>query len=251
MLFCPACLKKFFLWVFRELEDYKLLLRNIPSPVVSIFILSIVCANLMANKELVNFKFIALDCGFAFSWIMFLCMDVICRRWGARASIKVSLLALAMNLCVCAMFAVLSKAPGKWGEYYASGNSIVNDALNSTFGGSWYVVLGSSAAFVLSSVVNALVNDALGAVVRSRGFFSFAFRSYISTGVAQFADNLVFALIVSKVFFGWTWTQVFICSAIAAVFELLCEVAFSGLGYRIVCNWEKENVGQEYINGHS
>lgn len=240
-------MKKFFSFVSHEADDFKILLRNIPSLTVSIFILSVVCANLMANKELVNFKFVALDCGFAFSWIMFLCMDVICKRWGAKAAIKISLVALAANLFICVSFALLAKTPGMWGEYYTSENSLVNDALNATFAGSWYVVLGSSVAFVSSSVVNALLNCAIGSLFKSDGFFSFASRSYISTAIAQLVDNFIFATIVSKVFFGWTWIQVFVCSAIGAGFELLGEVFFSGLGYKVVRQWEKERVGQEYI----
>ena len=240
-------MKKFFSFVSHEADDFKILLRNIPSLTVSIFILSVVCANLMANKELVNFKFVALDCGFAFSWIMFLCMDVICKRWGAKAAIKISLVALAANLFICVSFALLAKTPGMWGEYYTSENSLVNDALNATFAGSWYVVLGSSVAFVSSSVVNALLNCAIGSLFKSDGFFSFASRSYISTAIAQLVDNFIFATIVSKIFFGWTWIQVFVCSAIGAGFELLGEIFFSGLGYKVVRQWEKERVGQEYI----
>ncbi len=228
-------------------DDYKMLLRNIPSLTVAIFILSVVCANLMANKELVNYKFVALDCGFAFSWIMFLCMDVICKRWGAAASIKVSFLALFVNLAVCASFALLSLTPGMWAEFYNSENPQVNAALNATFGGAWYVVLGSGLAFITSSVVNALLNSAIGKAVNKNGFFAFALRSYVSTIIAQFVDNLVFATIVSKIFFGWTWIQVFVCSLIGAVCELLCEVIFSGIGYKIVCSWEKENVGSDYV----
>lgn len=240
-------MKKFFSFVSREADDFKILLRNIPSLTVSIFILSVVCANLMANKELVSFKYVALDCGFAFSWIMFLCMDVICKRWGAKAAIKISLVALAANLFICVSFALLAKTPGKWGEFYTSENQLVNDALNATFAGSWYVVLGSSVAFVSSSVVNALLNCAIGNHFKSDGFFSFAFRSYVSTAIAQIVDNFIFATIVSKVFFGWTWIQVFVCSAIGAGFELLGEIFFSGLGYKVVRQWEKEKVGQEYI----
>lgn len=240
-------MKKFFSFFSREADDFKILLRNIPLLTVSIFILSVVCANLMANKELVNFKFVALDCGFAFSWIMFLCMDVVCKRWGAKAAIKISLVALAANLFICVSFALLAKTPGMWGEYYASENSLVNDALNATFAGSWYVVLGSSVAFVSSSIVNALLNCAIGRLLKSDGFFSFASRSYISTAIAQLVDNFIFATIVSKVFFGWTWIQVFVCSAIGAGFELLGEIFFSGLGYKVVRQWEKEKVGQEYI----
>ncbi len=228
--------------------DYKILLRNIPSLTVCVFVLSVVCANLMANKELVSYKYVALDCGFVFSWAMFLCMDVICKRWGAAASIKVSLMALFVNLAVCATFALLSKTPGMWGEFYSTENPQVNDALNATFGGAWYVVLGSGLAFITSSIVNALLNSAIGRFVGEKGFASFALRSYVSTAVAQLVDNLVFATVVSKVFFGWTWTQVVICSAIGAVCELLCEVLFSGIGYKIVCGWEKENVGKEYFD---
>ena len=233
------------------LNDYKILLRNIPSLTITLFILSVVCANLMANKELVSYKYLALDCGFVFSWIMFICMDVICKRWGAKASIKVSILALGINLLVCASFALLSKAPGMWGEFYTTENPEVNNALNATFGGSWYVVLGSALAFTISSIVNALLNIRIGSSLERKkmnGFGAFAIRSYISTLVAQFVDNFVFATTVSKIFFGWTWTQVFVCSAIGAVCELLCEVFFSGFGYKVVCSWEKDNVGKEYFD---
>ena len=233
------------------LSDYKILFRNIPSLTITLFVLSVVCANLMANKELVSYKYLALDCGFVFSWIMFICMDIICKRWGAKASIKVSILALGVNLLVCASFALLSKAPGMWGEFYTTENPEVNKALNATFGGSWYVVLGSALAFTISSIVNALLNIRIGSSLerkKIKGFGAFVLRSYISTLVAQYVDNFVFATTVSKIFFGWTWTQVFVCSAIGAVCELLCEVLFGGFGYKVVCSWEKNNVGKEYFD---
>lgn len=238
---------KFLSFFRREATDTKLLFRNIPSLTITVFILSVVCANLMANKELVSFRYLALDCGFAFSWIMFLCMDVICKRWGAKASVKVSFLALFVNLLVTFSFYLLSKTPGMWGEFYTTESLDVNAALNKTFGGSWFVVLGSATAFLVSSVVNALLNSAIGKREKKDNFASFALRSYISTIVAQYVDNFIFATIVSKFFFGWTWTQVFICSGVGAVMELLAEVLFSGLGYKVVSRWEKENVGKEYF----
>lgn len=240
-------MKKICQLIRREHEDLKLLMRSIPSLTITLFVLSVVCANLMANKELVNYKYVAVDCGTVFSWIMFLCMDVICKRWGGRAAMKVSLLALVINLGVCGCFALLSWAPGKWGAFYDSGLLEVNSALNTTFGGSWYVVLGSSIAFLISSAVNALLNSAIGAATKLAGFRAFALRSYVSTAVAQLVDNLIFTTLVSKIFFGWTWTQVFLCALIQAVWELLCEVLFSGFGYKVVCNWEKNQVGQDYL----
>ena len=232
----------------RELEDYRVLLRNIPSLVITLFIVSVIMMNLLANKEFISVRYLALDCGFALSWVSFLCMDMICKRFGPKAAAKVSILAMAVNLCVCMIFWLLCQSPGMWGEFYTTGNMEVNDALNATFGGSWYVVLGSSTAMVCAAITNSFINQTVASRMKSDGFGAFAARSYISTGIAQFVDNLVFATIVSLHFFGWTWTQVIICSITGAVMELLCEVVFSPVGYRVSKGWEKEKVGEGYLD---
>ncbi|WP_130810684.1 VUT family protein [Olsenella sp. Marseille-P4559] len=235
----------------QTLEDYKVLLRSIPSATVTLFVVSVIVMNLLANKELVSLPWLALDCGFCVSWVSFLCMDMICKRFGANASIKVSLLALAINLAVCVLFWLASMTPGMWGAYYDTGSLQVNDALNATFGGSWYVVAGSSVAMLCSSVTNSLLNEGIGRRLRKNTFGAFALRSYASTLVGQFVDNLVFATIVSHTFFGWTWLQVLTCSLTGAIFELLCEVFLSPVGYRVVRGWERERVGEEYLHLHA
>ncbi len=238
----------------RELEDYKVLLRNIPSIVVALFFLSVVAMNLLANKELFTTDWLALDCGFTLSWISFLLMDMICKRFGAKAAMKLSIAALAVNLCVCGIFWLLSLTPGHWGEYYSFLDSdpavaqAANLALNRTIGGSWYVVLGSALAMLVSSAVNSLSNHLIAKHLQRNNYGSFALRSFVSTALAQFVDNLIFATVVSHIFFGWTWTQVLVCSLTGALMELLCEVVFSPLGYRMAHQWEEEKVGQDYID---
>lgn len=227
--------------------DYKVLLRSIPASTVTLFIVSVIMMNLLANKELISLPWLALDCGFAVSWVSFLCMDMVCKRFGARASIMVSVMALGVNLAVSLVFWLLTLTPGMWGAYYDTGLAEVNDALNATIGGTWYVVLGSSCAMLASSVVNSLLNQAIGRLEHKNTFGAFALRSYVSTGIAQFVDNLVFAIIVSHTFFGWTWLQVLTCSLTGAVAELLCEVFLSPVGYRVVRGWERENVGELYL----
>ena len=228
----------------RELEDYKVLLRNIPSIVVALFFLSVVAMNLLANKELFTTDWLALDCGFTLSWISFLLMDMICKRFGAKAAMKLSIAALAVNLCVCGIFWLLSLTPGHWGEYYSFLDSdpavaqAANLALNRTIGGSWYVVLGSALAMLVSSAVNSLSNHLIAKHLQRNNYGSFALRSFVSTALAQFVDNLIFATVVSHIFFGWTWTQVLVCSLTGALMELLCEVVFSPLGYRMARQWE-------------
>ena len=247
-------MKKLCDFTHKILTDFKILLRNIPSTTILFFTLSVVCANLMANKELINFKYLALDCGFVFSWIMFLCMDIICKRWGAKASIKVSLFAIFINFCVCLSFFLLSLTNGSWGEVASNPEkaTVINSALNKTFGGNWFVVFGSMVAFLVSSIINAGINSSIGKRIEKKyqenSFSNFALRSYISTFIAQFSDNFIFATIVSRTFFGWTWQQIILCSVFGATCELLCEICFSGIGFKILQTWEKENVGEAYID---
>ena len=231
----------------REVDDYRILLRNVPSLVISLFIVSVIMMNLLANKELFTTEWLALDCGFTLSWISFLCMDMICKRFGGKAAAKVSILALTINLCACLIFKLLSLTPGMWGEFYSTGMTEVNDALNATFGGSWYVVFGSSTAMLISAITNSFINHTIAKHLTYGGYKAFAVRSFVSTGIAQFVDNVVFALIVSYHFFGWTAKQVFFCSLTGAAMELLCEVVFSPVGYKVSREWEAENVGEQYI----
>ena len=231
----------------REMEDYRLLLRNVPSLVVALFILSVVLMNFLANKEFISMKYLALDCGFVLSWVSFLCMDMICKHFGPRSAVKISILAMSINVMVCLVFALLATSPGMWGQYYETGSLEVNKALNDTVSGLWYVVLGSSVAMVCAAITNSTINHAIAKSLDYGGFRAFATRSYISTFAGQFIDNLVFSVIVSVHFFGWTWTQVLFCSLTGACMEIICEIVFSPLGYKICVNWENHRVGEQYL----
>ena len=86
------------------------------------------------------------------------------------------------------------------------------------------------------------------------GKTAFAVRSYLSTFIGQFIDNLIFAIIVFAVFapvfwdgFHWTIPQCLMCALTGAAAELFMEIVFSPLGYRITKKWKKDNVGQEYL----
>ena len=233
----------------REINDYKMLLKNVPAISLVFFVISVILMNLLANKEMpTGVSWIALDCGFTVSWIGFLSMDMLTKRFGAKAGFKLSIIALGFNLFVCAFLFLISKIPGNWGEFYSFENDVVNQGLDNTIGGTWYVLLGSSIAFIVSASINAIINASIGKICKKNNFASYAVRSYISTLVAQFVDNMIFALIVSHVFFGWTMLQCITCSITGCIVELLCEVIFSPIGYRACKRWESEGVGEEYIN---
>lgn len=232
-----------------EVEDFKVLMRNVPSSVVALFTVSVILMNLLANREIeIPISWLALDCGFFVSWLSFLSMDMLTKRFGAKASIKISIFALGCNLLVCAILFFVMKVPGIWGEYYTYEDKVVNQALDATFAGTWYVLFGSSVAFLVSAIVNSLLNEFIGKMMKTNNFRAFAIRSYLSTMIGQFIDNMIFALIVSHVFFGWTMLQCVVCSITGCLAELLCEVIFSPLGYKANKAWERDNVGSQYFS---
>ncbi len=215
---------------------YQSTIGRVPSIVLSIFVLTVVSMNLLANKELVRTEWLALDCGYVLSWIPFLVMDYLCKQYGGKTASAVSILGILINLVVFIIFHLVSLTSGMWGEYYATGLTEVNDALNATVGGSTWIVLGSAFAMAVSSVVNSVINMGIAKLQKSVGFGAFAVRSWVSTAFSQIVDNFVFALVVSIPLFGWNLTQAIVCSITAAGLELLTEMVFSPLVYRLIKN---------------
>ena len=220
----------------KTVSEYRSLIRSVPPLLFSLLVLSVVGMNLLANKSIdTGVDWLALDCGILFSWLTFLCMDVLTHCYGPKAATALSFTALVLNLFMALIFFLASRIPGVWGESFVEGSEdVINSALDNTFGGTWFIILGSSVAFLASAVLNNFLNYGIGRLLkRKQGFGVFAARSYISTFLAQFADNLIFALLVSQLFFGWTLVQCLTCALTGAVLELLFEVFFSPIGYRM------------------
>jgi uncharacterized PurR-regulated membrane protein YhhQ (DUF165 family) len=227
------------------INDFRDLQHSVPPIIAAMFIISVVCMNLLANKSInTGVEWLALDCGILLSWITFLSLDVMTHCYGPWAATGMSIVALLINLLMAGVFFVAGSVPGVWGESYVEGSeAIINTALDNTFSGTWFILLGSSIAFVVSAFVNNFLNYGIGRKFESaEGFGIFAIRSYVSTFIAQFTDNLVFAFLVSRVFFGWTTIQCFTCALSGAVLELLFEVFFSPIGYRIAKGIKKERL---------
>ena len=73
----------------KEWEDTVLLLRSVPSMLMVFFCVSVILMNLLANKELsTGIEWLALDCGITVSWLSFLSMDMLAKRFGPKAAIK-------------------------------------------------------------------------------------------------------------------------------------------------------------------
>ena len=229
-------------------SDTSLLLRSIPSPVITAFVLSVVLMNLLANKTIYQKGFFAVDGGIVVSWACFLCMDIITKHFGAKAATQASIFALAVNLFCVGIFAIVSLIPTET-DY---------SAFNGIFGGSWFIVLSSSLAFIASAVANNALNAAIGRMFKANpdGRAAYYTRSYVSTFIGQFIDNMVFASLVFMVFapvywggFSWTLPQCVTCSLIGAFLELFMEALFSPIGYGVTRRWRSQGVGSAYL-GH-
>ena len=86
------------------------------------------------------------------------------------------------------------------------------------------------------------------------GRLAYATRTYISTFVGQFLDNFIFSVIVFVGFapifwdgFHWTLLQCATCALSGALLELVMEILFSPIGYRICVRWRDATVGEEYL----
>lgn len=231
-----------------EIKETSILLRCIPASVVTLFVVSVICMNLLANKTLLQLDWIALDGGILISWLSFMCMDIITKHFGPKASNKISVLAAMINLLTCLIFFVASIIPSNASDY---------SAFDRIFGGTWFILLGSTVAFLTSAVINNMLNWAIGKSFRKKpdGKLAFAMQSYISTFIGQFFDNFIFSVIVfvwfAPVFwhgFCWTVLQCAMCAITGALAELVMEILFSPIGYRIVTKWRNNKVGKEYLD---
>ena len=228
--------------------EIKILLRAIPATVVTLFAVSVVCMNLLANKTLLQLDWIALDGGILISWLSFMCMDIITKHFGPKASTIISIHASLINLLTCLIFFAASAIPSNAGDF---------SAFDGIFGGTWFVLLGSTAAFLASAAINNMLNHMLGKCFRKNpdGKLAYAMRTYVSTFIGQFLDNFIFSVIVFVFFapifwdgFCWTVLQCSTCALTGAVAELLMEIVFSPIGYRITQKWREERVGTEYFD---
>ena len=232
----------------KEKKETEILMRCIPASVVTLFVVSVVCMNLLANKTLVKLPWIALDGGILISWLSFMCMDIITRHFGPKASNKISILAAGINLLTCLIFFVASSIKSTADDY---------THFDRIFGGTWFILLASTFAFLLSACLNNMLNHLIGKCFSKNpdSGIAYAVSAYVSTFVGQFFDNFIFSVIVfvgfAPVFwngFSWSVFQCAACALTGAVAELIMEIVFSPIGYRIVTGWKKHSVGKEYLD---
>ena len=244
----------------KEIREIKTLMTKIPPILMTLFVLSVILMNLLANKSLDlswvpgnsgAYPWLALDCGLLVSWLAFFTMDITVRRFGPKASTQLTVVAVGINLITCALLFAAGSIPGMWGESYVDvGGDLINNALDSTISGTWYVLMGSTIAFITSAIVHGLVSSSINKLFKDEdkdNLKSYAICSFIATALGQFTDNMIFALIVSHIFFGWNLLQCVMCSLTGMFIEFIFSVIFVPLGHKVslkIKSKNKENIAE-------
>ena len=231
-------------WLRREFAMLSALIRSVPSAVTILFILAVITMNFLARITLVSLPWLALNAGILISWLSFLLMDIVAKHYGARAANLLSLLAIAANL-LCSLVCV---AVSRIWNY---------PALDMVVGGQWSVLLASTIAYIVSALTNNYANVAIGGRFRRNpdGAAAYAARSFISTFLSQIVDNFLFVFLAFVLFpylpgalqVRWSIPQCVGASVLCAVFELLTEVIFAPIGFKVVTGWKARGVGRDYL----
>ena len=177
-------------------------------------------------------------------------MDIINKTYGAKAATKLTILALITNLICVGFFQLIA-------VIQVGGDPNTYSAFNATFNQTWQILIASSIAFLLSGIINNIINVAVGKMFKKNpdSKLAYATRTYVSTAVGQFIDNFIFTGLAFLVFFnlsigttlGWTIWTVLGTAVFGAVLELVMEIIFSPIGYKICKKWRKDSVGAEYL----
>lgn len=243
--------KNTFKWLF-DIKDWKLVFKNVPALNITLFVISVVIMNLMASKTIIMTEpsWLGITGGIILSWIPFLCMDTVTRVFGPRVSTKLNIFALIVNLACIGIFQLVASVQ-------VGGESGAYAAFDATFTQTWQIFVASSIAFVLSGIVNNFSNAFIARLFKKNpnGYGCYIARTYISTAVGQFVDNFVFTGLAFLVFFnlsvgstmGWTILTVLGTAAFGAVLELVMEIIFSPIGYRVSNKWINNNIAGSYL----
>lgn len=239
---------------FFNMKDWMKTLRSVPSLAMALVAVSAVLMNILANKSIIELPWLIQDAGIFLSWVGFLVGDLLVKNFGSKNAIRVNLTCLVISLFVSAILALVAIVPGTWSPEFgvsAENAAMIGTSINSVMGNVWYVILGSALASAVGLILNGISQGVLlNRIERKHGdkYWGYLLASSTSTTLGQFVDNFIFAALISVNFFGWTWSQVLVCSAAGAILELILEIVFTPLTYRISKNWEKNGIGVKFMS---
>ncbi len=253
-------------WLKKDFNETRVLFRNLPVMPFAILCAALIAMNFLANKGIITnpevAKWFSADSGIIVSWIAFLAGDMLVKRFGAKAAIKVNIAAIGVQIVAVLLLTIGAMLPGTadFGIGYSLGldGSVDTLAFNTIFKAGVWPMIGGTLAFCLATVVDSIMSKFILTRFRNRTTFkSYAVASYVSTAVGQFLDNMFFALFFS-IWQGWfafggndlsnVLTSLITFSAFGMVAELIGQAILSPIGFKMTRHWSKLGIGNEYID---
>jgi len=215
-------------------------LKRIPTIMFTLFCLTIVIMNILANKTIFQNDLIAIDGGIVVTWIVVIIMDLVVTIYGPKTSIRMSVFAIIVSLLVSLVFYLVSLIPSTkdFGE------------INKVLGGTWFIILSGATAFILSSSLNAALNWLIGTLFKKQPKSKAAIflRCNVSTLISQIFDNFVFNCLAFMVFapifwnnFHWTPLQCIMCALVYGAIEIIIEIFLFPIIYKIYTKLSKSD----------
>ena len=207
-------------------------IRSIPAIILTIFCLTIVIMNVLANKTIFQNEFIALDGGIVITWVVILLNDLVTTVYGPRKTICMAIFGTFVSLVTSLIFYLVSIIPSS-GQF---------EEFSKFIGGTWFIVVSGAIAFILSSSLNAVLNVTIGRAFKKNPNSKLALlvRNDLSTLVSQIFDNFVFNCLAFMVFaplfwngFKWTPVQCICCALVYGAIELFIETILFPLFHKI------------------
>ena len=142
--------------------------------------------NLLASVALSIRAGLPLDAGIFVAFIGFLLFDMIVKRFGAKAAIRVTVLGFIVNLAVAGLFTLVAVIANASGQYYP-----LADYATLT---QWWIIGASAIAFLISNIVDALIHELILKRFKKNkeGIVAHATSAWSSTFFGQTFDNLLF-----------------------------------------------------------
>lgn len=235
----------------KEWEETKVLFKCMPTVPFAFLVSCLIAMNFLANRGGAIGP-VAFDCGVIVSWVVFLASDMLVKRFGAKASIKINAAALVLELVSVGLMALGAMIP--FAMYGATEEE--SAVFTAIFVAAPWPLFAGAAAALIANVVNSLLSKAILLKFKNRtSGVAYVTASWISTSFGQFCDNFLFGFFFSmwQPWFPYYGTAKAILAlipmaAVGMILELIGQMIFSPVGFKIAENWRRKGVGQEYVD---
>jgi uncharacterized integral membrane protein (TIGR00697 family) len=203
--------------------------------VMAAFVAVLLCSNLIGPAKTCQVQLfgsvLVFGAGNLFFPISYLFGDVLTEVYGFARTRKVIWAGFGAMLFATAMTQIILRMPLAESESY---NKVLQPALETVFGGTWRIVVGSIIAFWAGDFVNGYVLARMKVLTRGRWLWS---RTIGSTIAGQAVDSLIFYPLA---FLG-TWKTSLVISVLLTnyVLKVLWEVVLTPVTYKIVAFFKR------------